>query len=164
MVGSRDEHASAESISDVDVGAVEVWVGHTDRVDATQLGDPVSRGVIEKRYAVPENVAVRRAHEQRPLTDPECWLEANADQVRFLGAQLGGAIVGQVRGGGPLLAVPADGLAFVLADRAVSGRRVGVGVLHGACRAYPSRHHNIMPISVADALTIATVNTAASPS
>lgn len=83
LVGSRDEHAGVESISEVDVGAVEVWVGHADHVAAAQLGDPVSRSVVEYRDPVSEHVAVWRAHEQCPLANPECRFDVDADQVGF---------------------------------------------------------------------------------
>jgi hypothetical protein len=132
-------HASVESISDVDVGAVEVWVGHADHVAAAQLGDRLSRrsssSAIQSQITLPWPT-----HEQCPLANPQCRFDVDADQVRFLAARLAGVIADEVRDGGPSLAVPADLLALVLAGPAVRWRLLGVGVLHGAGGADAGRH------------------------
>ena len=56
-------------------------------------------------------------------------------------------VPGELGHGRPLLAVPADVLAFVLADRAAARRPVGVWVLHTAGRADPGRHQGLLSSS-----------------
>jgi hypothetical protein len=101
-------------------------------VYAAEVGDLLPGGGVEQGDAVPQHVAVRGAHQQRPLPDPDGRFDADPDQVRFLVPELGGVIAGQLGFGGPLLTAPADVLPFVLTDRTVLRRPVGVGVLDGA--------------------------------
>src|SRR3954447_7247415 len=88
----------------------------------------------------PTQVAVRGADQQRALPDPERRGDAEADQVGFLLAHLVGVVLRELGHGGPLLAVPADVLPLVGADRAAWRWLLGVGVLHAARGADPGGH------------------------
>src|SRR3954468_9985136 len=127
-------------------GAVEVRLGNRDRGDAAEVTDPLSRGPVEQGDAVPQHVAGRGADQQRALPDPERRGDAEADQVGFLLAHLVGVVLRELGHGGPLLAVPADVLPLVGADRAARRRLHGVGVLHAARGADPGRHR-LLPSS-----------------
>ncbi len=140
LVRARDEDAGVERVGELDVGGVEVRVRHADRVDAAELGDPGARRVIQQRHAVPQDVAARRAHQQRPLPDREGGLHSDADQVGLLLADHRRALGADLGHGGPLLAAPADVLPLVQADGAAAGRLLGVGVLDGAGPADPRGH------------------------
>src|SRR3954451_15186911 len=80
----------------------------------------------------PTQVAGRGADQQRALPDPERRGDAEADQAGFLLAHLVGVVLSELGHGGPPLAVPADVLPLVGADRATWRWPLGVGVLHAA--------------------------------
>jgi len=58
---------------------VEMWVRYRDGIDATEAFDHRHGRVVKDSDAVPEDIALVRAHEQRALTDSECgrWKEAS---------------------------------------------------------------------------------------
>ena len=88
LVGARDEDAGVERVGELDVGAVEVRMRHADRVDAAErraIRCPAR--LVQQGDAVPQHVAVRGAHQQRPLADRERRLDADADQVGLLLAE-----------------------------------------------------------------------------
>lgn len=116
-------------------------------------------GVVEQGDAVPQDVAMRGAHEQRPLPDRERRFHADADEVGLLLAQHHGVLPGEVGHGGPLLPIPPDILAFVLADRAVSRWPTCVGVLDATGHTDPSWHcHTLLQIDERGAAVSATSN------
>src|SRR3954467_3100097 len=100
----------------------------------------LSGGPVEQGDAVPQHVADRGADQQRALPDPERRGDAEADQVGFLLAHLVGVVPRELGHGGPPLAVPADVLPLVGADRATWRWPLGVGVLHAARGAAPGGH------------------------
>ena len=144
LVGARDEDARVEGVGELDVGRVEMRVGQADCGDSAEVGDLPTGLLVEQRDTVPQHVAVRGAHQQRPLADREGRLDADADQVSLLVPQDHRVAVGDLGHGRPLLAVPADVLAFVLTDRAAARRPVGVWVLHAAGNADPRRHQGLL--------------------
>src|SRR3546814_6510113 len=68
-----------------------------------------------------QQVAARRAHQQRALADREAWLGADAEQAFGLRFDAVAMRVAQRLERGPLLPAAADVLALVLADRAAFG-------------------------------------------
>src|SRR3546814_4951540 len=77
--------------------------------------------LFRSRDAVPQQVAARRAHQQRALADREAWLGADAEQAFGLRFDAVAMRVAQRLERGPLLPAAADVLALVLADRAAFG-------------------------------------------
>lgn len=140
LVRARDQDTGIESLGELDVGAVEVRVGHTDRVDTAQGGDSPLRVVVEQRDAVPQHIAVRCTDEKRALADRDRRAHTDADEVRFLLPQFVGVVAGQFAHRGPALSPRADVLTLVLADRAVRRRLFRVRVLHGTGHTDPGRH------------------------
>src|SRR5207249_7972554 len=91
--------------------------------------------VVDVAYAVPEEVAARRLNEQRPLTDAEPRPRIEAPERRLaLDSPHADLVSGRLhfREGRPLLPAPADVLTLVVADKASSGRRRALCVLHSA--------------------------------
>jgi len=120
----------AEGIRVLDHAAVEVRVTDRDRADPAerpQSGDDV---VVDVGDHVPEHVSAGRGDQERALADRGRRDRADAGDAgtfRLDPARVPGrAQLGQGR---PLLAVPADVLALVLADRAA---RAGLPVLDSA--------------------------------
>ena len=84
-VGGMEVHGHvAEGAAPLHHRRVEVRMRDGDRLEAAEALDQGHGGVIQQRDAVPQDVAVRRADEQRALADGECRLRADADQARLV--------------------------------------------------------------------------------
>jgi nucleotide-binding universal stress UspA family protein len=62
VVCARDEDASAERVSEFDIGGVEMRVRHADGANPAELGDPSPGRIVQQRGAVPQHVALRGAY------------------------------------------------------------------------------------------------------
>jgi hypothetical protein len=59
-------------------------MGNGDRLEAAEPVDERDGRSVEQRDAVPQNIAVRRADEERALADGKLRLGADADQPRLV--------------------------------------------------------------------------------
>jgi hypothetical protein len=103
-----------------------------DRGDPAELLDLRAELIVEERDAVPEDVAARCLDEERALADREARLAADPDDAGPLLADLGVVIPTELLERRPALAVAADVLPLVLADRAARRRLGAFGELAAA--------------------------------
>ena len=122
LVRPRDVDGRVERVRPVDVGGVEVRVRHADGGDAAERLDVLAGRVVEHRHAVPQHVALRRLHQERPLPDRDRRLGADPQQARLLLAPVVRGGLEQLGHRRPALAAVPDVLALVEADRALCGR------------------------------------------
>ena len=123
-------------------GRVVMGVRDGNFSNAAQLVEPFDRHVIEKRDAVPQDVAALGLYQESTLADPELRLGVDRVQSRlffFDDVLVPGSQGFQSR---PFLAISADVLPFVLADGAAFRRLVGPRILSAAgdtneCRRFP---------------------------
>src|ERR1700730_3207594 len=73
-------------------GRVEMRVGDGDGIDAAETFDHRHSRVVERRNAIPQYVAVVRAHEQHPLADCECWRGTDTDDAPLVFSERIGAL------------------------------------------------------------------------
>ena len=103
-----------------------------DRFEAARRLDPAPRFIVDERHAIPKHIAVRRLHQKRALADGKMRLDGNAgDTVIFL-LEAKPVSRTQLLERRPGLAIPADELAIIRADRANRGRRGGFRELRAA--------------------------------
>ena len=102
--------------------------------------DQRDRGVVDQRDAIPENVSLRRTHEQRALPDGEPRRGADTDQARLVLAKSIVVRNPQALQRGPRLPLGRDVLALIFTHRAL--RRWGFAwrILRTAGRADERRH------------------------
>jgi len=107
----------------------------------TTQGEYLTAHAVRERgagYTTEAVLAVFRKNgldEERALADREVWTGADARQPRLLFADVGAVVTPELLERRPLLAVPADVLALVLADRAVLWLVRSSRELNPACRA-----------------------------
>ena len=106
--------------------------------------DSTTRHLVEQRQAVPEHVAARRLHEQRPLADRERRRHADAAQPGHLLADVGAMRTAHLVVRHPALAVLGNVLPLVAADRARRRRLGRLRVLRAARPAEERRHRGYM--------------------
>src|SRR5207253_1466680 len=98
--------------------------------------DQSDGGVVDVTDAIPEDVPIRRPHQQRALSDPERWRDAHPDETGLELAELDAVVhEAELFHRGPGLTPLSHVLALVLADRAVLRRRLAGRLLHRAGRA-----------------------------
>src|SRR5205823_7353953 len=78
---------TAESPAPFDHRRVEVRMRYPDAGKPSESANQADGCVIEHCNAVPQYVSVRRANEERALTDCKGWLSADADHSRFMLAE-----------------------------------------------------------------------------
>src|SRR6266542_1752688 len=119
LVRARQVHGGVEGVAPLHQAAVEVRVGRGDAGQPAELAHPLHGGVVEVARAVPEHVAGLGLDQEGALADRQRRGHADAGETGLQLAKLRAeALGGQFLQGGPLLALPADVLALVLADRA----------------------------------------------
>src|SRR6266567_3128471 len=107
----------------------------------TALAQRLHRRIVDQADAVPHDVAHGRLRDQRALADRHLWPCRDLKEARLeVLDDVPPTLRHQLLEGGPLLAIPADVLPLVLADRAVLRRRLARRVLHAA-RAADERWH-----------------------
>src|SRR5579864_2687382 len=121
-------------------GRVEMRVGNGDGIDAAETLDHRHSRVVERSNAIPQNIAVVRAHEQRPLADCECGRGTDADDAPLVFPERVGVGLSQSLKRGPGLAARGHVLALLLADDAMNGRLRALRVLRATCGADRERH------------------------
>ena len=115
-------------------------VRNGDSPDAAQAIHGRNRRLVNQADAVPQQVALRRLHQQRPLPDGKAGLRANAGQpwfFRFDDIVMISLQISQCR---PLLPLPAHVLPLILADGAVRRCTLGGGELRTAGLTYKMGH------------------------
>ena len=115
-------------------------VGNRDRGNAAERVHGGDGGLVEQAYTIPEQIAIRSLHEKGALTDRERRVGVNAVQAGFFLAELIPEFRAHFRERCPLLAVQADELARVLANRARRWRLRRLRKLHAAGDADVVRH------------------------
>jgi hypothetical protein len=99
-----------------------VRVRDRDRAEPAELLDAGADLVVEQRDAVPEDVPARCLDEEGALPDREARRRADANQARPLLPDVRAMVAAKIVERRPPLAVPADVLSLVLADRAARRR------------------------------------------
>src|SRR5271166_1708593 len=95
---------------------VEMRMRYRDGGNSTARVDAVDDVGIDERDTVPQDIAVRRCHQQRALTDREMRGHLHRRDAEVVRRPLDGVTTPQLVEGQPSLAVPAYVLAIVLAD------------------------------------------------
>src|SRR4029079_1036731 len=109
--------SAAECATPLDRRAVEVRVRHRNPGEPARGAERPHRRVIDVPDAIPEEVAVRRLHEERPLADPDGRRDADAEEPRLLLAHLDAMPARrELLQRGPRLPAAAHVLALVFAD------------------------------------------------
>lgn len=111
-----------------------------DGIDAAETFDQRHRRVVERGDAIPQNIAVRRAQEERMLTDGECRRRADADDVLVVLAKAVAVALPQRRKRGPGLPTRRHVLPLFVTDDAMSGRAFALRILRAAGGADEARH------------------------
>ncbi len=119
-------------------GGVEMRMRNRDRMDATETLDRRHGGGIERGDAVPQQIAARRAHQQRALADGKTG--ADAEHARLVFAVAVHFALRQRLERGPALAAGRDILPLLLADAALRRRLVARRKLRAAGGADEGRH------------------------
>ena len=132
IVAVQVDRDAAEGAAPLDHRAIEMRVRDRDRIDAALRLDGTQRCLVDQAHAVPQHVAADASHQQPALADRERRLDADADKARVLLAHDHAMALLQVAQRRPALALPADELALVGADRACARRLAGFRELHAA--------------------------------
>src|SRR5215831_6821955 len=130
----------AEGAAPLDQRRIKVGMRDSDRPQAAEAVNEGDCGSVDERDAVPQYVAVRRAHEQRALTDGKRRLRADTDQARFVlteGIEMGHSEPVQCR---PGLSGWRLELTLILAHLALRRRSGARCMLHPAGRADKGGH------------------------
>ena len=152
VVGVQVHGHVAERAAPLDQRGVEVRMRDGDGAQAAETLDEGDGGLVDERDAIPQDVAVRRANEQRALADGETRLGADADQARLVLAEGVEMADREPVQGRPRLSARRRELALVLAHAALSRRSSARRILHAARRADEGWHCPLLSVA---ALSIA---------
>src|SRR5262249_40655240 len=123
---------------------VEMWVRDGNGIDAAEGFNHRHRRVVERGDAIPKDVAVVSAHEQRALADSERGRRADANNALLVFAEGVGVGLLQRLKCGPSLPARRDVLALLLADAAMSRYLSALGILRAA-RGADEEGHRLIP-------------------
>src|SRR2546421_395133 len=122
-VGLGDvDRGSAERAAPLHHRSVEVRMRERDGRDPPAVPELLHDVAVDQADAVPQHVAVGRGNQQRARPDAERWLRADPDQPEVVADVVTVSLRSHLLQRRPLLPLPADVLALVLADRAALGR------------------------------------------
>ena len=131
---------AAEGLAPFDAASIEVRMADGDRRQSSQAPDPVLGRGVDKGEAVPQEVALGSGQQECPLPDPHRGLGGDLPEAGFQLAELGPKVALHLCQARPPLALAADVLALVGADRTAFWRNCGWSLLYPAGLAYESGH------------------------
>jgi hypothetical protein len=108
---------------------IEMRVRYRDSIDATESFDHRHSRVIKRADAVPQDIAVFRAHEQRALPDGECRRRADADDTLFVFVERVGVALLECVKRGPRLPSRRNVLSLFFTNQTMSWRLLPLGML-----------------------------------